>query len=107
MRTEHRAHAPPARRPAAELLGAATLSLALFAALSGCTPTAAPGAPAVVQGPRPAVTQFADSLTEPLVVRSVNGVLNATLDVTMADLPVIRSGKAIVGDTVSVTDSVR
>ena len=107
--TEHRAHAPPTRRPA--MPGAAALSVALAAALSGCTPTAAPGpqgpAPAAVQRPAPAMTQFADSLREPLVVRSVNRVLSATLDVTMANLPVTRAGKAIIGDTVSVTDSVQ
>jgi FtsP/CotA-like multicopper oxidase with cupredoxin domain len=106
---EHRALAPPRRHPAAERLGAAALSVALFATLGGCTPTAAPARPAAagVQAPRPAVTQFADSLTEPLVVRSVNGVLNATLDVTMANLPVTRAGKAIIGDTVSVTNTVQ
>lgn len=103
----HRAHAPPTRRPAAERLGAAALSLALFAAFSGCTPTAAPARPAGVQGPRPAAPQFADSLTEPLTVRSMNGVLNATLDVTMANLPVTRAGKAIIGDTVAVTGTVQ
>jgi FtsP/CotA-like multicopper oxidase with cupredoxin domain len=105
--TEHRAHAPPTRRPG--MLGAAALSVALFAAFSGCTPTAAPGRPAAVgvQGPRPAVTQFADSLTEPLVVRSMGGVLSATLDVTMANLPVTRAGKAIIGDTVAVTGTVQ
>ena len=113
--TGRRAHAPPACRPGK--LGTAALSVALFAALSGCTPTAAPGrpaaagaqrpAPAAVQAHRPAAPQFADSLREPLVVRSVNGVLSATLDVTMANLPVTRAGKAIIGDTVSVTDSVQ
>jgi FtsP/CotA-like multicopper oxidase with cupredoxin domain len=33
-----------------------------------------------------------DSLASPLEVRSVNGVLSATLDVTMANLPVTRAG---------------
>jgi FtsP/CotA-like multicopper oxidase with cupredoxin domain len=103
--TEHRAHAPPTRRPA--MLGAAALSVALFAALSGCTPTAEPARPAPAAVQRPAMTQFADSLREPLEVRSVNRVLSATLDVTMANLPVTRAGKAIIGDTVSVTDSVQ
>ncbi|HYW11006.1 MAG TPA: multicopper oxidase domain-containing protein [Longimicrobium sp.] len=51
---------------------------------------------------------FGDSLREPLVVRSVNGVLSATLDVSFANLPVTRRGTfnpdGTVKDTI-VTDT--
>jgi FtsP/CotA-like multicopper oxidase with cupredoxin domain len=102
----------PARRRRLPLAPLGTAALAAAMVVAACTPRAASvegPAPSGSSGaPRPAITPtFADSLTEPLTVRSMNGVLNATLDVTMADLPVIRSGKAIVGDTVSVTDSVQ
>jgi FtsP/CotA-like multicopper oxidase with cupredoxin domain len=104
--TQDRSHHPPTlRRLAGDLLAAAVVAVAVAAcaqagstAMEGPAPTATRPAPA---------TSFADSLTEPLVVRSVNGVLSATLDVSMANLPVTRSGKAIIGDTVAVTDSVQ
>ncbi len=84
------------------LLGTAALGAAMVA--GACAPgRSAPS----TDRPTPSVAQHADSLREPLVVRSVNGVLSATLDVTFADLPVTRAGKAIVGDTVSVTDSMQ
>jgi FtsP/CotA-like multicopper oxidase with cupredoxin domain len=47
--------------------------------------------------------RYQDSLASPLVVRSMNGVLNATLDVTMADLPVTRANDTSVStDTLSL-----
>jgi FtsP/CotA-like multicopper oxidase with cupredoxin domain len=76
------------------------------------------GAPALAtvwtDGPAPAGTpqvrartldrmRYADSLRQPLTVRSVNGVLSATLDVTMANLPVTRAG--VVTNNTVVTDT--
>jgi FtsP/CotA-like multicopper oxidase with cupredoxin domain len=103
MSEDRVSHPPRPRRLLLELLGAATLSVAVFAALSGCTQPGAPGRPAAT-GERPAGTRlYQDSLREPLTVRSVNGVLSATLDVTIANLPVTRAGT--VTDTV-IKDSV-
>ena len=102
--SEDRVSRQPGRRLLLGLLGATCLGAAMLAA------ACAPG-PAASGGPAPFGTSsggaFADSLTQPLVVRSMNGVLNATLDVTMANLPVTRAGKAIIGDTVSTTGSVQ
>ncbi|HEX7239850.1 MAG TPA: hypothetical protein VF263_06265, partial [Longimicrobiaceae bacterium] len=90
------------RRLLPALLGTAALGAAMAA--GACAPGRSTPS---TDRPAPSVAQHADSLREPLVVRSVNGVLSATLDVTFADLPVTRAGKAIVGDTVSVTDSMQ
>jgi FtsP/CotA-like multicopper oxidase with cupredoxin domain len=90
------AHAPRAelRRLLRDLLGAAAVALAVAACGGGSH---------VRPRPVPAHS-YADSLTEPLTVRSVNGVLSATLDVTIASLPVTRSGA--VTDTAVITDTV-
>ena len=110
MIQRHAANRPARRRPGVDLLGAAVLSLAIFSGVGGCTPAGGPGRPAAVAMERPGPAGrllYRDSLTEPLVVRSVNGVLSATLDVTMADLPVTRAGTVtdtVVRDTV-VTDT--
>ena len=74
----------------------------LIGAAAGAAMIAAACAPAPAPGPAPAGTppvrlrapapQYTDSLREPLTVRSVNGVLSATLDVTFANLPVTRAG---------------
>jgi FtsP/CotA-like multicopper oxidase with cupredoxin domain len=103
-----RSHLPRLLR---HCLGAAAVVLAANACAGGSR-TAAPAAdgpaPGGMSRPRPAATaDYSDSITEPLVVRSMGGVLNATLDVTMANLPVTRAGKAIIADTVAVTDSVQ
>jgi FtsP/CotA-like multicopper oxidase with cupredoxin domain len=95
----------PRRRLLPDLLAVAFAGGAI-AAVVGAHPAlqAAPTfANAPADAPAPADTpvvqartldrmRFADSLQEPLVVRSVNGVLSATLDVTIADLPVTRAG---------------
>ncbi|HEX2094821.1 MAG TPA: multicopper oxidase family protein [Longimicrobiaceae bacterium] len=78
-----------------ELTRAAAIALATAACASGSRAT-----PPTVQEPGPAVTSgrgsqvtrsYADSLREPAVVRSVNGVLTATLVVDTATLQVPRS----------------
>jgi len=80
---ERRVPNPRLRRLMRDLLGVATLSAAVAAAAGGCTH----------RGPAaPHARLYQDSLASPLEVRSVNGVLSATLDVTMADLPVTRAG---------------
>ncbi|HEU4885523.1 MAG TPA: multicopper oxidase domain-containing protein [Longimicrobium sp.] len=97
--TEHRVPDPPQlRRFVRDLAGVAALSAAIVA---GCTPGLEPGPviPATAT-PTPIVNRlYQDSLRDPLVVRSVNGVLSATLDVSIADLTVTRDG-AIEPDTV-------
>jgi len=105
MTEDHVPRRPGPRRPLPELLGLAAVAVALIAA--ACAPGGAAGGLAPAGMEAGATEGFADSLQEPLTVRSMNGVLNATLDVTLTDLPVIRAGKAIIGDTVSVTDSVQ
>jgi FtsP/CotA-like multicopper oxidase with cupredoxin domain len=107
--TEDRVPRPPGfRRPLRELLGAAALGAAIV------TGACAPGAPAPADGPAPttasvmrpiaqALRPSVDSLRDPIVVRSVNGVLNATLDVSMHRLPVSRYGTVI--DTVILSDT--
>ncbi|HEX8211979.1 MAG TPA: multicopper oxidase domain-containing protein [Longimicrobium sp.] len=83
---------PRPRRLTRDLLGVATLAVAVAAAAGGCTH----------RGPVvPHARLYQDSLTSPLEVRSVNGVLSATLDVTMADLPVTRAGRAVGDSTVN------
>ena len=106
--TRGRAHHPPFRRFIAELLGIAALSVAIATGLSGPrTLVGAPGRPAAVEGAMPADTDhvvlaapagtplYQDSLTEPLVVRSVNGVLTATLDITYQHLAVTHASGTV------------
>jgi FtsP/CotA-like multicopper oxidase with cupredoxin domain len=97
-----RAPRPKLRRLLTDLSGAAAVALALAACAGGTPAVEGPGI--VMPGGQPATQNYADSLTDPLVVRSINGVLSATLDVSFADLPVTRSG-AIGVDTV-YTDTV-
>jgi FtsP/CotA-like multicopper oxidase with cupredoxin domain len=109
--TEDRVPRPPGlRRPLRGLLGAAALGAAIVA--GAC----APGASAPAGGPAPTTTASVvrpiaqslrpsvDSLRDPIVVRSVNGVLNATLEVSMNRLPVSRYGTVV--DTVILSDTV-
>lgn len=78
-----------------DLLGIAAMSAAIAAGAGGCSHGGAAGVPRPERTPL-----YRDSLASPLVVRSVNGVLNATLDVTMADLPVTRAvGRSTSTDT--------
>ena len=99
----HHAHDPPPLRPLRDLFRVAAVAVAITAC-AGASGMQGPG-PAVVGAPPFTGTgDYGDSLREPLVVRSVNGVLSATLDVVMADLSVTRSG-AIGPDTV-IRDSV-
>jgi FtsP/CotA-like multicopper oxidase with cupredoxin domain len=108
--TRRRAHHPPFRRFLTEFLGIAALSVAIAAGLSGPrTLAGAPGGPAAaaVEGLVPGDTDhvvlparadtmlYQDSLAEPLVVRSVDGVLTATLDVTLQDLPVTHASGTV------------
>jgi FtsP/CotA-like multicopper oxidase with cupredoxin domain len=104
--TEHRVpdRAPPRRLPRGFVVAA--LGAAVVAA--ACTPRAASvdgPAPSGVTGaqPRAAAPAYGDSLREPLVVRSVNGVLSATLDVSIADLVVTRDGAVEAGTVVKDT----
>jgi FtsP/CotA-like multicopper oxidase with cupredoxin domain len=94
---------PGLRRPLLGLLGAAALGAVVIAGGDG--PRTAQGAPrgatVVMDGPVPADTdrvrlrmpdrqRYEDSLREPAVIRAVDGVLNATVTVEMATLPVPR-----------------
>ena len=96
--TEDRVPRPPRpRRLLLELFGAAAVG-AVIIACGGGTVQGAPRGPAVaVDGPVPADTprarlrppaprDYSDSLREPTMVRSVNGVLTATLEVDTATL---------------------
>jgi FtsP/CotA-like multicopper oxidase with cupredoxin domain len=89
---------PQLRRFPRDLAGVAALSAAIVA---GCTPGLEPGPVIPTAAPTPVVNRlYQDSLRDPLVVRSVNGVLSATLDVSIADLTVTRDG-AVQGDSVA------
>jgi FtsP/CotA-like multicopper oxidase with cupredoxin domain len=78
------------------LAGVSALSTAIVA---GCVPTLEPG----LEIPAAATQTHQDSLREPLTVRSVNGVLSATLDVSIADLTVTRDGAVEPGTVVKDT----
>ncbi|HEY0025274.1 MAG TPA: multicopper oxidase domain-containing protein [Longimicrobium sp.] len=100
---------PPPRRSLPALLGVAAFGAAMIAA--ACAPgTGTPGrAEPVVRRPvAGAALMYQDSLRSPLEVRSMNGVLSATLDVSFADLPVTRYGtvtnKVVLSDTL-ITDT--
>ena len=109
MTEDHVPRPPRPRRLLPALLGAAALGAAI--ATAACAPhAAAPG-----DGPMPSATATVvrpiaqnlrpslDSLRDPIVVRSVNGVLNATLEVSMNRLPVSRYGTVV--DTVILSDT--
>jgi len=117
MSVDRVSHPPRRRRLLLELLGATALGAVLVAAAGA--PRAAQGAPARVavsandavrtvaraavpaegavraDTPRPRLrmpepARYEDSLRDPAVIRPLNGVLNATVTVEMASLPVPR-----------------
>jgi FtsP/CotA-like multicopper oxidase with cupredoxin domain len=104
--TEVPSHRPRFRAPLRTALAAALVLTA-----TACAGGSRPVSPAVQRPIPPEIARlpalapnYADSLREPLTVRPVNGVLNATLDVTLVDLPVTRAGN-VSGGTI-VTDTV-
>jgi hypothetical protein len=105
-------HRPRRRRLLPGLLAAAAVGTVIAAAV-GAHP-ALQGAPAragvLAEGPVPSDTprarartlsraRYEDSLRDPVTVRSVNGVLNATLTVEPARLPVHRSADSVESST--------
>ena len=89
-------HSPPLHRFLRNVAGVSALSAA---AVAGCVPTLEPG----LEIPAATAPAYQDSLREPLTVRSVNGVLSATLDVSIADLTVTRDGAVEPGTVVKDT----
>jgi FtsP/CotA-like multicopper oxidase with cupredoxin domain len=109
---------PRSRRLLPELVGAAALGAVILAGASAARTAQGALAPAVTaaaDGAVPADTPrvrvramdlrpYADSLREPAVIRPVNGVLNATVTVEMARLPIPRGRNAQGRDSVEVAD---
>jgi FtsP/CotA-like multicopper oxidase with cupredoxin domain len=85
---EHPAVLPP--RPSARRTSRTAAALAFFGFAVACGPVLEPG-PVIPTAPTPVPAPSggdSDTLRQPVVVRSVGGVLNATLAVVMDTLPV-------------------